>query len=381
MYHFFSFNIDSEKIYKFLNQIKKQSIYSLVFELLIELFKINQACLLAIFVPQKCYTKDSNCNIDYSLPPHMCTILENTICLSPYNTFVLYFNIFTIFCFLILYVIEIRRELWLLDHFDYEENININNLEIEKENNIILFNKLNYCNKIYFNIYILMTIIYIINFFSSAILVLVLGYYLNISSVTVFISSVLLCSNKVIYGTYIAYYSYYNNKPTSYYTKYNLSYNEIKLEHTSNFANKLHNLFVSISHNELNNFFKKNNINLDIINNGDIQIEVQKTNSSKKFNVNNFIYPNNIEFKKNSLNNSSIDNAEIEKNSSIDNTEIRKNSLTNISPKNKFNNNLVIEINELNNNVIIKTQNKTDKIPFNNMKNIINNSIHNEYNL
>jgi hypothetical protein len=234
--------------------------------------------MLAIFVPQKCYIKDSQCNIDFSQPAHMCSLIENLKCLSIYNSFVLYYNFFTIFCFLILYGIEIYRELWLLDHFDYDELESVATLESEKTNNNLLFTKLNYCNKIYFYSYIFTTIIYISNFMLSGALVLMLNLYMNFTSITIFITSFLLCSNKILYGTYIAYISYCEIKPTSYYTKYYMTYNEIKIEHTRKFAEQLHGFFATLSHSDLSSFFKKNNVTSDIINeivNKDIIVEVE----------------------------------------------------------------------------------------------------------
>jgi len=364
MYHFFTFNINLKKITNFLSQIKKQSIIILFFEFIIEIFKINQACSLAIFIPQKCYNRDNSCNIDYISEPHMCTIKENVTCLSIYNKFVLYFNFFSIFCFFILYIIEIRRELWLLDHFNYNEDIISNISSDYKNKNNILFNKLTYCNKIYFNSYIILSFVYITNFIFSGLLILLFDFYLNLNSITVYITSFLLCSNKMISGIYVAYLSYYENKPISYYTKYNLSYNEVKIEHTSNFTNRLYNLFSSISYNDLSNFLKKNNISSDIIND-DIQIEIQKTNSSKKSN-NCSIYPENIRSLTNNSPNSSTnqDVIQTEDISNLTNSQdIRRTSLTNNSSDletsltnnstdlrrtsftNKFNN-LVIEINE-----------------------------------
>jgi len=278
MIEFLKFNLNLKKIYKFLYQIKKQSITVLVFEFLIELFKINQACMLAIFVPQKCYIKNDQCNIDFSQPAHMCSLIENLKCLSTYNSFVLYYNFFTVLCFLILYGIEIYRELWLLDHFDYDEFESVATLESQKTNNNLLFTKLNYCNKIYFYSYIFTTIIYISNFMLSGALVLILNIYMNFTSITIFITSFLLCSNKILYGTYIAYISYCEIKPTSYYTKYYMTYNEIKIEHTRKFAEQLHGFFAALSHSDLSSFFKKNNVKSDIINeifDKDIIVEVE----------------------------------------------------------------------------------------------------------
>ena len=91
-----------------------------------------------------------------------------------------------------------------------------------------------------------MTFIYISNFVISGMLVIILDYYLNFSSLSIFMTSFLLCSNKIVYGTYIAYQSYNEIKPTSYYTKYNLSYNEIKFEHTHKFAEKINEFFKNL---------------------------------------------------------------------------------------------------------------------------------------
>jgi len=422
MFDFFKFNIDSAKIYKFLYQIKKQSIPVLIFEFLVEVFKINQACSLAIFVPQKCYTKDAQCNIDYSKPKHMCSLMENITCLSAYNTYVLYFNFFTIASFFFLYIIELRRELWLLDHFDYNE-IEITNIrDSEKKTNHVLFCKLNYCNKIYFYSYLFVSIIYITNFVSSGVLILLYEFYMDVASVAIFISSFLLCSNKIIYGTYIAYMSYYDNKPISYYSKFNLLYNEIKFEHTHHFAEKLHNFFIQMPYDELSSFFKKNNVNSNIIDelsDNNLIIEIQQNNlikrSSSKISAIEIDDSKIYRYSINQLDNMKTDSADKIKLDSInlkipDSIDELNNNLAKNEPENQFtkmnylknilnlnstNNSvdenvsnhkkssekstpeknkrssLIIEINQMKNNIIIKTPKYTELIPFNNLTNYI----------
>jgi hypothetical protein len=309
MFELLTSSINFKKINKLLDQLKKQNLFTLFFEGIVELFKINQACSLAIFVPQKCHFRDSDCNIYYDLPTHTCSIKENMNCLTSYNYFVLYFNYFTIVSFLILYFIEIKREIWLMDHFNYDENLNNNIIEKERVENNKLFNKLINCNRIYFYSYIIISLIFITNFIVSGILVLLLNYFNNFSSITIFITSILLCINKLFNGYYVAYTSYYENKPMSYYAKYNLIYNEIKLEHSKHFIDYIQSFFSNITFDELNNVFAKFNISSKTNIPDDIIIEIKKSNSSTNFINNKTDIPDYIEIKKsNSLTNSQENN-------------------------------------------------------------------------
>ena len=74
-----------------------------------EFFKVVMACLLAIFVPQ-------SCNGD------VCSFDQNFSSLNIFNAFVLGFNFLTLGNFLYLYWVEVKRETWIINHLDYDEN-------------------------------------------------------------------------------------------------------------------------------------------------------------------------------------------------------------------------------------------------------------------
>jgi hypothetical protein len=214
-------------------------------------FKVVMASLLCLFVPQQCQTLKNNSDIFntaisndivlLSMPSilaisntingtavvsHMCTFNENFVNLIDYNTFVLAFNFITLGYFIYLYYIELKRETWLINNFDYDKEKTDENILTLKDTFPEVMDNLQKHNYKYMLTYKYLFILYIINFVSSAVLVLYFYYY-DYRTITTLITNVALCSNKIRIGRNISRKSYEKEYAYSYYNSKNLSFNVI----------------------------------------------------------------------------------------------------------------------------------------------------------
>jgi hypothetical protein len=204
-------------------------------------FKVVMASLLCVFVPQACSTEETNQSIfnsafsdssiaHYSnningtqITTHVCTFNENFSNLIDYNAFVLAFNFLTLGYFSYLYVIELRREKWMINHLDYDKEKPDDNILTLKISHPKIIDQLKIYNGRYKQTYKYLHIIYIGNFIFSAVLVLYY-YYLDYRTITTLITNTILVSNKIRIGRQIAIqsadkdfaYSFYNNKNISF---------------------------------------------------------------------------------------------------------------------------------------------------------------------
>jgi len=200
----------------------------LFFEFIFEIYRVIMACGLSIFVPQICYD-NSGCKQKSHLE-EVCSIYANTNlkCISSYNKFVLLFNILTAFSFLILYVVELKRDQWLMKHFSMNENKLLKNLEKYKDRYQLLFRKLHNYNSIYFLSYKIIAFVYFANTSFSSVL-LYYNFY-DSTTVTVLITNTLLVDYKILSGLYVSQKSYHTNLPICYYSKEYISYNAIDMQ-------------------------------------------------------------------------------------------------------------------------------------------------------
>lgn len=184
---------------------------NVTFNFLSDGFRVVMASLLSVFVPQ-------NCN------GQICSLNENLTGLSAFNIFTLVFNFFTLFCFLLLYTIELRREKWMIEYFDYEKEADELHLSTYRQIYPEVFKILDNFNKAYFKAYSYLKYVYVINFFFSAILVLYLYYY-DYRSVTVLLTNVALCWAKITHGNQLSKDSLQKGIAYSFFNVKNLSFN------------------------------------------------------------------------------------------------------------------------------------------------------------
>jgi hypothetical protein len=176
-----------------------------------EFFKVIMACLLAIFVPQ-------SCNGD------VCSFDQNFSQLNIYNAFVLGFNFLTLGNFLYLYWVEVKRETWIINHLDYDENESEYNIHKFKGSHNKIITRLNEINNHYLKVYKILRYLYICNFIFSAVLVFHY-YYLDYRTITTLLTNIILCWSKISKGFELAEKSVKSEIALSYYNFVNISFN------------------------------------------------------------------------------------------------------------------------------------------------------------
>ena len=82
----------------------------------LQFYKITTGTMLSLFVPQSC-------------GDHVCTISENYEKDDFYHQLTIYINGFSMFVFLISYIIELTREEWCVKYLDIDNNKSDNNLK------------------------------------------------------------------------------------------------------------------------------------------------------------------------------------------------------------------------------------------------------------
>lgn len=204
-------------------------------------FKILMASMLSVFIPQGCPQNGTNNDLfieyfpDKPVPDYIngtytetavCTFKDNFTDLIDYNSFVLAFNFITLCYFIYLYWIELRRERWMISHFDYDKEKPDENILTLKIDYPDIMEKLQKYNYKYMLTYKYLHILYIANFLFSAILVLYF-YYLDFRTITALITNTALCTNKIRVGRNVAYTSYHNEHAFSFYNTKNISFNVI----------------------------------------------------------------------------------------------------------------------------------------------------------
>ena len=183
--------INSRSLTELLNDqdfIQKISIIPIV---LVELYRVMVSSFLILFVPQKCGN-------------HTCQLNENLVLDSTLYNAGLVFNFITTFFFVILYIIEIKRENRLITYLHVSSSVPSDNasvgkilekLPIEKKNNIL------YLDKAYQKIGYFVMLLFAINSALSG--VVVFNYYLDNQTTTTYITNIILMITKLsdIYTT------------------------------------------------------------------------------------------------------------------------------------------------------------------------------------
>lgn len=202
-----------ENIHKLLtNDNVKQKLQSFLI-MIIELFKMSMACLLSIFVPQNC-----NGNI--------CSTEENFKDLTSFNIGVIAFNFVTLFIFILAYVYEYKREIWMITNLDNDNTIPDNSLEEKIKSHPEVKRELELTNKIYIGFQLILAIFIISNFVLSSVLVFHYYYY-DYKTITTMITNLLLVYGKITENLGMSIKCYKNNSACSAYLNEKLVFNTL----------------------------------------------------------------------------------------------------------------------------------------------------------
>ena len=173
---------------KYASQDVKDRLVS-VFNTIKESFKILMASMLLLFVPQKC--DNSQCQ-----PYQRFTTLS-------WEPFVLAINFLTLLSIASVYICENIREFLLIKYFDKDESKPDNNLISILSSHPILLKNLTTWNKRIFGLYVFTFLIFLLNNVLSGILIYK-DYYLDVQTITVYITNILLIFGKLYNGLLIS---------------------------------------------------------------------------------------------------------------------------------------------------------------------------------
>jgi len=188
-----------------------QKIKSLLLSI-IEFIKIILACLLSIFVPQNCFNYQDHKNGCYNNTIcqysnyYPCSIYDNFIDLSTYNIFVIVFNFICLFIFFVTYIIEIKREYFLINSFDSNKELPDEYLHKIIDKYPIIKKKLSYYNIIYNKLCISLYVIFCVNWIFSAVLIFHY-FYLDFTTISTMVCNFLLVIGKLHSGYVVSYTS------------------------------------------------------------------------------------------------------------------------------------------------------------------------------
>ena len=203
----FSFDVD------FLQRIKVTGIFCL------QIYKILTGTLLTVFVPQSCETLlETN-----TTENRICTLTQNFENNDLYHKKTLYWNITTMVLFLGYYMIELKRENWSIKYLDIDNNKPDNSLKeiIKTEPELDEYmDRLN----IYYYYFLLSAIFsYAVNV-GLMVKILYTDYHSS-STISCFMSFVLLVLMKLYNSFIVARESVKNDKMMSAYMSEFVSYN------------------------------------------------------------------------------------------------------------------------------------------------------------
>lgn len=203
------------------NNIKQ--LLRLFISIITGIYQVLIATMLSVVVPQ-CYLTSTNEKKLFTLMDHF-----NMKLLSRFQIFVLLINIITSIAFIFVYYIEAKREVWMVNSFDYDETQNEYHLHEYKGLYPDLIAQLGKYNSIYHQAYYLMKYLNLSNLILSGLLIYI--YYYDHRTITAYLSNGLICYQKVKSGVKLAKIAKSKELAISTYTNKNLSFNIIDPRH------------------------------------------------------------------------------------------------------------------------------------------------------
>ena len=203
----FSFDVD------FLQRIKVGGIFCL------QIYKILTGTLLTVFVPQSCETLlETN-----TTENRICTLTQNFENNDLYHKKTLYWNITTMVLFLGYYMIELKRENWSIKYLDIDNNKPDNSLKEIIKTEPGLDKYMDRLNIYYYNFLLATIFAYAVNV-GLMVKILYTDYHSS-STISCFMSFVLLVLMKLYNSFIVARESVKNDKMMSAYMSEFVSYN------------------------------------------------------------------------------------------------------------------------------------------------------------
>ena len=197
---------------------------------LLQFYKVLTGTMLTLFVPQACpeISDGSENSIIMGETIRICTITENFENNEIYHQLTLYWNTISFFCFIYVYVLELKRENWAIKFLDIDNNKPDNSLKQIIINEPKLDKHMDKLNKYYFYGLSVTAFVYLINVLLM-INVLYQDYH-SMSTISCFISFTLLVQMKLYNSLSVAYYSVKDDKMMSAFMSEFVSFNVLDVD-------------------------------------------------------------------------------------------------------------------------------------------------------
>ena len=187
-----------------------------------EFISITISNLAFWFIPQAVDT-----NIDNSTSRYILSLVS-----IPWPSIALItINLLTTTAFIVLYYFEIRREIWLIRHFDYSRRYHSMHLTRYQRDYPDIFSSLGIHNRQYYIVYRIVRIILLANIVVSACIIIAMDALatgsIDYKTITSMITNFWLAYSKVARGLGIAQESLNGNLGIAYFNIQNLSFNRI----------------------------------------------------------------------------------------------------------------------------------------------------------
>ena len=186
----------------------------------LQIYKILTGTLLTVFVPQSCETLITETNETQN---NVCTLTENLNNSDNYHKKTLYWNIFTMTLFIGYYIIELKRENWSIKYLDIDNDKPDNSLKEIIKNEKELDKQMDKLNLYYYYLLCLTIFAYTINI--MLMIKILNDEYHSSSTISCFMSFVLLVLMKLYNSYIVARESIKNDKMMSAYMSEFVSYN------------------------------------------------------------------------------------------------------------------------------------------------------------
>ncbi len=159
--------------------------------LLLDLYRILIGSFYSIFVPQSCPDKINGIP---QLTYHTCTLEDNISDLTTFNKATIGINAVTAVVSLIGFILEFRREQWMIKHLEVDSKKSDDNLIHEIESYSKMKASFLKKNKDYYRVFITIASLSLINTIVSGILIG--DYYDGLKTITTFITNTLLIATR-----------------------------------------------------------------------------------------------------------------------------------------------------------------------------------------
>jgi len=177
----------------------------------LQFYKVLTGTLLTLFVPQACYSEITDGSEERTL--QICTLTQNYENNEVYHRVTLYWNFFSFLLFIMCYIFELRREHWAIKFLDINNDIPDNALKDKIVEEPQLDKKMDQLNKFYYHSLLLTSGVYFINV-GLMIKILITEYH-SVSTLSCFVSFVLLVMMKLYNSLSVGYQSVKNDKMMS----------------------------------------------------------------------------------------------------------------------------------------------------------------------